>query len=168
MEFLWFDTSDFYVDHHCGNLVDYWERKSKLEKERFLSQRKLSIRVCKPGMDYWVVNDFWRCLVQINYVDGISLVYKVNNYRQMFLITILHSSVIGALLSALIEPIYFTSIIIGSLYHSEHIRRALFARIEHVWMEFEREQKMNLVYFLDNEWYSSTVWSTSTFYFGRE
>lgn len=50
----------------------------------------------------------------------------------MFLITILHSSVIGALLSALIEPIYFTSIIIGSLYHSEHIRRALFARIEHV------------------------------------
>jgi double stranded RNA-specific editase B len=40
--------------------------------------------------------------------------------------------VIGALLSTLIEPIYFTSIIIGSLYHSEHIRRALFARIDHV------------------------------------
>ena len=39
---------------------------------------------------------------------------------------------IGALLSTLIEPIYYTSIIIGSLYHSEHIRRALFARIEHV------------------------------------
>jgi double stranded RNA-specific editase B len=38
----------------------------------------------------------------------------------------------GALLSTLIEPIYYTSIIIGSLYHSEHIRRALFARIEHV------------------------------------
>lgn len=45
---------------------------------------------------------------------------------------------IGALLSALIEPIYFTSIIIGSLYHSEHIRRALFARIEHVRIEFGR------------------------------
>lgn len=42
------------------------------------------------------------------------------------------SSSIGALLSTLIEPIYYTSIIIGSLYHSEHIRRALFARIEHV------------------------------------
>lgn len=40
--------------------------------------------------------------------------------------------IIGGLLSTLIEPIYFTSIIIGSLYHSEHIRRALFARIEHV------------------------------------
>jgi len=39
---------------------------------------------------------------------------------------------IGALLSTLIEPIYYTSIVIGSLYHSEHIRRALFARIEHV------------------------------------
>ncbi|UJR36349.1 hypothetical protein I4U23_029076 [Adineta vaga] len=38
----------------------------------------------------------------------------------------------GALLSILIEPIYYTSIIIGSLYHSEHIRRALFARIEHI------------------------------------
>ena len=50
----------------------------------------------------------------------------------MFLITILLSFATGALLSALIEPIYFTSIIIGSLYHSEHIRRALFARIEHV------------------------------------
>ncbi|CAF0814270.1 unnamed protein product [Rotaria sp. Silwood1] len=37
----------------------------------------------------------------------------------------------GALLSVLIEPIYYASIIIGSLYHSEHIRRALFARIEH-------------------------------------
>ncbi len=42
-------------------------------------------------------------------------------------------------MSALIEPIYLTSIIIGSLYHSEHIRRALFARIEHV-----RSQLMEL------------------------
>jgi double stranded RNA-specific editase B len=40
--------------------------------------------------------------------------------------------ILGALLSSLIEPIYYTSIIIGSLYHSEHIRRALFARIEQV------------------------------------
>ncbi|CAF1257600.1 unnamed protein product [Adineta steineri] len=38
----------------------------------------------------------------------------------------------GALLSTLIEPVYYTSIIIGSLYHSEHIRRALFSRIEHI------------------------------------
>ncbi|CAF3623051.1 unnamed protein product [Rotaria sp. Silwood1] len=37
----------------------------------------------------------------------------------------------GALLSTLINPIYYTSIIIGSLYNSEHIRRALFSRIEH-------------------------------------
>ncbi|CAF0879386.1 unnamed protein product [Didymodactylos carnosus] len=36
----------------------------------------------------------------------------------------------GALLSMLIDPIYYTSIIIGSLYHSVHIRRALYARIE--------------------------------------
>ena len=42
----------------------------------------------------------------------------------------------GALLSQLIQPIYYTSIIIGSLYHSEHIRRALFARIEHVRLFF--------------------------------
>ncbi|CAF3662694.1 unnamed protein product [Rotaria socialis] len=37
----------------------------------------------------------------------------------------------GALLSTLIDPIYYTSVIIGSLYHREHIRRALFSRIEH-------------------------------------
>ena len=42
-----------------------------------------------------------------------------------------HSSS-GALLSSLIEPIFYTSMIIGSLYHSEHIRRALFGRIEQV------------------------------------
>ncbi|CAF3615174.1 unnamed protein product [Rotaria sordida] len=36
----------------------------------------------------------------------------------------------GALLSTLINPIYYTSIIIGSLYQSEPIRRALFSRIE--------------------------------------
>ena len=38
----------------------------------------------------------------------------------------------GALLSTLIDPIYYTSIIVGSLYHSEHIQRALFARIDKV------------------------------------
>ncbi len=38
----------------------------------------------------------------------------------------------GALLSILIDPIYYTSIIIGSLYHNEHIQRALFSRIEQV------------------------------------
>ncbi|UJR09750.1 hypothetical protein I4U23_013977 [Adineta vaga] len=36
----------------------------------------------------------------------------------------------GALLSVFIDPIYFTSIIIGSLYDSESMRRALFTRIE--------------------------------------
>jgi len=35
----------------------------------------------------------------------------------------------GALLSLLVEPIYWSSIVIGSLYHHAHIRRALFDRI---------------------------------------
>jgi double stranded RNA-specific editase B len=51
-----------------------------------------------------------------------------NSYSNL----ILYFYLIGGLLSTLIEPIYYTSIIIGSLYHSEHIRRALFARIENV------------------------------------
>ena len=57
---------------------------------------------------------------------------------------------LGALLSQLIEPIYYTSIIIGSLYHSEHIRRALFARIEHVRIrsiEMDNDKNQNRIMF---------------------
>jgi double stranded RNA-specific editase B len=36
----------------------------------------------------------------------------------------------GALLSTLIDPIYYTNIIIGKLYHREYLQRALFSRIE--------------------------------------
>lgn len=38
----------------------------------------------------------------------------------------------GALLSRLIEPIYYTSIVIGSTHRNEHLRQSLFARIEQV------------------------------------
>lgn len=62
------------------------------------------------------------------------MVYKVSDLekkKKKHLIFI-YLIILGALLSVLIEPIYYTSIIIGSLYHSEHIRRALYARIENV------------------------------------
>lgn len=62
------------------------------------------------------------------------MVYKVSDLekkKKKHLIFI-YFIILGALLSVLIEPIYYTSIIIGSLYHSEHIRRALYARIENV------------------------------------
>lgn len=36
----------------------------------------------------------------------------------------------GSLLSLYIEPIYFKSIIIGSLYHEQHLKRAVYTRIE--------------------------------------
>lgn len=38
----------------------------------------------------------------------------------------------GALLSHLIEPIYFTSITIGDLFHEEALERALNSRIKDV------------------------------------
>lgn len=38
----------------------------------------------------------------------------------------------GALLSQLIEPIYYTSIVIGSTHRNEHLQQSLFARIEQV------------------------------------
>jgi double stranded RNA-specific editase B len=52
--------------------------------------------------------------------------------KRLNLIFHIYLLITGALLSTLIEPIYYTSIIIGSLYHSEHIQRALFSRIEEV------------------------------------
>jgi hypothetical protein len=41
-------------------------------------------------------------------------------------------SLVGALLSMLIDPIYYRSIIVGSLYQRESMERALFRRIEQV------------------------------------
>lgn len=37
--------------------------------------------------------------------------------------------VAGALLSQFVEPIYFNSIILGSLYHRDHMSRAMWARL---------------------------------------
>jgi hypothetical protein len=64
--------------------------------------------------------------------------------RKLFKFSNFFVFIIGALLSTLIEPIYYTSIVIGSLYHSEHIRRALFARIEHV---RELNRRIDLFFF---------------------
>ena len=38
----------------------------------------------------------------------------------------------GSLLSLYLEPVYFKSVIIGRLYHEEHLRRALFTRISSI------------------------------------
>jgi hypothetical protein len=38
----------------------------------------------------------------------------------------------GSLLSNLIDPIYFHTIVVGSLFHQVHLRRALIGRIEHL------------------------------------
>lgn len=35
----------------------------------------------------------------------------------------------GSLLSIFVEPIYFSSIILGSLYHGDHLSRAMYQRI---------------------------------------
>ena len=39
---------------------------------------------------------------------------------------------LGALLSLLIDPIYYRTVIVGSLHHGESMERALFHRIEQV------------------------------------
>lgn len=38
----------------------------------------------------------------------------------------------GALLSIFVEPIYFSSIILGSLYHGDHLSRAMYQRISNI------------------------------------
>lgn len=38
----------------------------------------------------------------------------------------------GSLLTHLIDPIYLHTIVVGSLYHQVHLRRALIGRIEHL------------------------------------
>ncbi|KAK4036858.1 hypothetical protein OUZ56_028895 [Daphnia magna] len=38
----------------------------------------------------------------------------------------------GSVLSNIIDPIYFHTIVVGSLYHQVHLRRALIGRIEHL------------------------------------
>lgn len=35
----------------------------------------------------------------------------------------------GSLLSIFVEPVYFSSIILGSLYHGDHLSRAVYQRI---------------------------------------
>lgn len=35
----------------------------------------------------------------------------------------------GSLLSVFVEPVYFSSIILGSLYHGDHLSRAVYQRI---------------------------------------
>ena len=35
----------------------------------------------------------------------------------------------GSLMSYFMEPIYFSSIILGSLYHADHLSRAMYQRI---------------------------------------
>lgn len=35
----------------------------------------------------------------------------------------------GSLLSIFVEPVYFSSIILGSLYHGDHLSRAMYQRI---------------------------------------
>lgn len=38
----------------------------------------------------------------------------------------------GALLSIFVEPIYFSSVILGSLYHGDHLSRAMYQRIANI------------------------------------
>lgn len=38
----------------------------------------------------------------------------------------------GSLLSIFVEPIYFSSIILGSLYHGDHLSRAMYQRIANI------------------------------------
>lgn len=38
----------------------------------------------------------------------------------------------GSLLSIFVEPIYLSSIILGSLYHGDHLSRAMYQRIANI------------------------------------
>lgn len=38
----------------------------------------------------------------------------------------------GSLLSVFVEPIYFSSVILGSLYHGDHLSRAMYQRISNI------------------------------------
>lgn len=39
---------------------------------------------------------------------------------------------VGSLLSHFIEPVYFDSLILGSLYHGDHLSRAVYSRISNI------------------------------------
>ncbi|KAL0269806.1 UNVERIFIED_CONTAM: hypothetical protein PYX00_007415 [Menopon gallinae] len=49
----------------------------------------------------------------------------------------------GALLSNFVEPVYFDSIILGSLYHPEHLTRALYGRILNVLQALPPPYRLN-------------------------
>lgn len=38
----------------------------------------------------------------------------------------------GSLLSVFVEPVYFSSIILGSLYHGDHLSRAMYQRVSNI------------------------------------
>ena len=61
-------------------------------------------------------------------------------------------SFVGALLSLLIDPIYYGSIIVGSLYHRDSIERALFRRIEQVrWLRLSLKRINLMMIYLVSE-----------------
>lgn len=46
--------------------------------------------------------------------------------------TLILSFIVGSLLSHFIEPVYFDSLILGSLYHGDHLSRAVYSRISNI------------------------------------